>query len=110
MNVRIKRLLLVLPFTFLPAALLVEGGAGCEVALNLNPMLVDAGARTDVLDCGICADVSADAEYDADYDVNIYGVPVEDDATLGARDGAPGADATLRDAAADGLSRDGALR
>ena len=92
-----KRLLFMLPFALLPVTFIVPAGAGCEVAVNLDPMVIDGGAQTDVIDCGICADVSADANYDA-ADVTIYGIqPVDAGVDSDARDA--GVDRSVRDAA-----------
>ena len=94
MSTRQKRVLFMLPATLLPAALLAATAASCEVAVNLDPAVIDAGAQTDVLDCGICADVSADAQYSDAGDASIYGL----------QPGDAGADGAVQDAAA----RDGA--
>ena len=66
-------------------------GTGCEIAVNISPTI--DGAVSDVIDCGICADVSADADYDA-ADVSIYGLqPV---------DAGSNADGGEKDATTDG--------
>ncbi len=75
MNHRHKRLVLALPIALLPLAMTAAIGTGCELAVDLNPQL--DGAVSDVLDCSICADVSADADYDAP-DMSVYGVQLAD--------------------------------
>ncbi len=99
MLTRKKRVLFVLPFTVLPGLVVAASTASCEIAVNLDPMVIDAGAYSDVLDCGICADVSADANYDA-ADVTIYGIPPSDAGVdRGVHDA--GVDRTVHDAAAE---------
>jgi hypothetical protein len=87
-----KRALLLVPIALFPLSGILAVAA-CEIAVNLDPALVDAGPRSDVLPCGICADVSSDADYDA-ADVSIYGIPPPSkDATL---------ESAVRDSGADG--------
>ncbi len=94
MNTLMKRVLVLVPVALLPIGVVTLLGTGCELAVNLDPMVIDAGT-SDVLNCNICADVSADANYDAP-DVSIYGIlPVD-----------AGQDATLSDAAHDATTRD----
>jgi hypothetical protein len=89
MNRRLRCLLFVLPVSvsLLMATVLV--GAGCELAVDIAPTI--DGSVSDVLDCGICADVSADAVYGA-VDVTISNDTGSDldagtkDATTGRRD------------------------
>jgi hypothetical protein len=73
MRTQTRRAFLMLPLTLVPVGLLAVESAACEIAVNLDSMVVDAGAPSDALDCGICADVSVDADYDAP-DVSIYGI------------------------------------
>ena len=91
MTARLNRFLVALSLALLPLAATVAFGSGCELAVNINPVL--AGSVSDVIDCSICADVSVDADYDA-ADVTIYGIQPNEDA--GARD-----DASTGDALAD---------
>jgi len=83
---RQRRFFVVFPFTLLALGGLTALGAGCELAVDINTPF-DGSPGSDVLDCGICADVSADANYDGP-EVSIYGNPPGD----------AGVDATLRDA------------
>ncbi len=88
MNRRQKCLLIALPTSLVLLMATVIFGAGCELAVNLSPAI--DGSVSDVLDCGICADVSADANYDA-ADVSIYGIQPGD---ADERDAGPGDAAT----------------
>ena len=67
-----RRYALTLPIMLLPITATLAIGTACELVTNLSAPL--DGAVSDVLDCGICADVSADARYD-DGDVSIFGLP-----------------------------------
>jgi hypothetical protein len=93
MNPILGRALLVVAFLPFPLGAAFLLASGCELAVNLNVAL--DGNVSDVLDCGICADVSADANYDA-ADVSIYGIQPPDG-------GAHALDApSVSDAAPDG--------
>jgi hypothetical protein len=59
----VPRLFFFLLLAPLPLAVAMAISAGCELVVNAN-VLLDASV-SDVIDCGICADVSADASYDA---------------------------------------------
>lgn len=93
MNRRLECLSLSLPVCALSTVFAVALSAGCELAVNINPAI--DGSVSDVIDCGICADVSADANYDA-ADVSIYGL-MSGDAGSDARRGETDAKADAKD-------------
>jgi hypothetical protein len=106
MNRRVKRALAWLPMLIAPVAILGPG-LGCELIVNVDPMLADGSAEGAVivpttLDgyvCPICKDVSADADFDGDD-----GFPTSDpDAGEGGsqRDSAPRDGSTM-----DAMDRD----
>jgi hypothetical protein len=70
-NARRKIAIVLLPLSVLALGVLAVFGTACELVVNAN-LSID-GSVSDVLDCGICADVSADANYDA-ADVSIQGL------------------------------------
>lgn len=68
-----RRALAGLPFLFVPVGVLVGSGLGCELLVDVDPMLVD-GSPDDIVTpstldgyhCPICTDVSPEADFDGD--------------------------------------------
>jgi hypothetical protein len=95
-----RRALAWLPVLFVPAGVLVGSGLGCELLVDVDPMLVDGSpddvvvpATLDGYHCPICTDVSPEADFDGD---DGFPAPM-------AKDSAP---ESSRDAASESSKRD----
>jgi hypothetical protein len=105
MTIRPKRAAAWLPVLFVPLVALAGQGLGCELLVNVNPMLVD-GSPDDVIvpttldgyHCGICTDVSPEADFDGD---EAFPAPEPKDATGEASAREAAAESSARDAGAD---------
>jgi hypothetical protein len=112
MITRPKRALAWLPVLFAPIVAFTGSGLGCELLVDVDPMLVD-GSPDDVvipmsLDgyaCQICRDVSAEADFDGDEFPPPS--PAKDAAAEGSPGDAAGAESAAKDSGAHDAAGDG---